>query len=350
MGKPNVSISSCLAAALVSLLLAAAPAAANDSPALEIIPPQPSRVNVDAWDIGTLQPTFQIQADFSQAPGAVDVRCTLNDGPAGPCTARQDSCPVSACWIESLSYPADSKNHGLTVTLVDSDGQDLGEEDIFFAVDATPPDTMFAPLPIVDPLPLDFPSATRAQFGFESIDTIDFPGRFECSLTDLGAAGPGGWSSCKPERTLPDKLQPRGRYRFWVRSVDFLGRPDPTPPSYVFSPTPCGVRILKRPASLHAMLRNGLRVHLSCVQPTSWQLQLFLDPHLSDFFHIRDLLAHRSGRTTAPLAERDMTLHLHVFPRLPKGLLRVRHVKVGLYTQVTPGTAPGSMWFGMRGH
>src|SRR3954452_22616383 len=273
MGQPNVSISRCLTAALVSLLLAAAPAAANDSPAVEIIPPQPSRVNSDAWDIGTLQPTFEIQVDFSQAPDAVDVTCKLNDGPDGPCTARQDSCPVSACWIETVSYPADSNNHNLTVTLRDSDGQDLGEEDFFFAVDATPPDTVLAPLPSVEPLPLDFPSATRAEFGFESVDTIDFPGRFECSLTDLGAEGPGAWSACKPERTLPDKLQPRGRYRFWVRSVDFLGRPDPTPASYAFSPTPCQVRVVKRPASLRALTRNGLRVHLSCLQPTSWQLQ-----------------------------------------------------------------------------
>jgi hypothetical protein len=350
MGQPNMSISKCVAAALVSLLLFAAPAAANDSPALEIIPPQPSRVNVDAWDIGTLQPTFQIQADFSKAEGAADVRCKLNDGPEGPCTARQDSCPVSACWIESLSFPADSENHGLTVTLVDSDGQNLGEEDIFFAVDATPPDTEFAPLPIVEPLPLDFPSPTRAEFGFDSVDTIDFPGRFECSLTDVTADAPGTWSPCKSERTLPDKLQPRGRYRFWVRSVDFLGRPDPTPSSYAFSPTPCTVRIVKRPASLHAMARKGLRLHLSCVQPTSWQLQLFLDPHLSVGFHIRDLLAHRSGRTTAPFVERDLTLHLHFIPRLPSGLLRVRHVRVGLYTQVMPGTAPRAMWFGMRGH
>jgi hypothetical protein len=350
MGHSNIRISSCLAAALVALLLAAAPAAANDSPALTIIPPQPSRLNADAWDIGTLQPTFQIQADFSQAPGATDVTCQLNGGPAGPCTARQDSCPVSACWIESLSFPADSTNHGLTVTLVDSDGQDLGEEDIFFAVDATPPDTVLTPLAVVDPLPLDFPSPTRAEFGFDRVDTIDFPGRFECSLTDIAAAGPGSWSPCKSERTLPEKLQPRGQYRFWVRAVDFLGRPDPTPSSYAFSPTPCSVRILKRPASLRALLRGGLRIHLSCVQPTSWKLQLFLDPHLSVAFHIRDLLAQRGGRTSAPFEERDMTLHVHVIPRLPKGLLRVRHVGVGLYTQVAPGTAPGVRKFGMRGH
>jgi hypothetical protein len=344
-----MSISSCLAAALVSLLLAAAPAAANDSPALQIIPPQPSRVNVDAWDIGTLHPTFLIQADFSQAPGAVDVTCKLNDVPAGPCTARQDTCPVSACWIESLSYPADSENHGLTVTLVDSDGQNLGEEDIFFAVDATPPDTTFAPLPIVEPLPLDFPSATRAEFGFESIDTIDFPGRFECSVTDLAAEGPGAWSSCAPERTLPDKLQPQGRYRFWVRAVDFLGRPDPTPSSYAFSPTPCDFRVLKRPASFRALQRKGLRVAVSCVQPTSWKLQLFLDPHLSVYFDIRDLLAHRDGRTTAPFGKRTVTLHVR--RGLPKALPRLRHVAVLLERQVETGISPaGFVTLGMRGH
>jgi hypothetical protein len=348
MGEWNMSISRCLAAALVALLLAAAPAAANDSPALDIIPPQPSRVDVDAWDIGTLQPTFLIEADFSKAPGAVDVTCKLNDGPAGPCTARQDSCPVSACWIESLSFPADSKNHGLTVTLVDSDGQNLGEEDIFFAVDATPPDTVFAPLPIVEPLPLDFPSATRAEFGFASIDTIDFPGRFECSLTDLAAEGPGAWSSCEPEGTLPDKLQPRGRYRFWVRSVDFLGRPDPTPPSYAFSPTPCQFRVVKRPASLRALERNGLRVAVSCVQPTSWKVQLFLDAHLSVLFDIRDLLAHAGGRTTAPFGSRTVTLNVR--RGLPKGLLRFRHVSVLLDTQVQPGSAPGLRTLRMRGH
>jgi hypothetical protein len=348
MRQPNVSIRSCLAIALLGLLLAAAPADANDSPALQIIPPQPSRLNSDAWDIGTLQPTFQIQADFSQAPGATNVTCQLNGGPAGPCTARQDSCPVSACWIESLSFPADSGNHGLTVTLVDSDGQDLGEEDIFFAVDATPPDTVLAPLAGVEPLPLDFPSPTRAEFGFASIDTIDFPGRFECSVTDVAAAGPGAWSACRSERALPDKLQPRGRYRFWVRAVDFLGRPDPTPSSYAFSPTPCAVRIVKRPVSLRALEGGGLRVHLSCVQPTSWKLQLFLDPHLSVAFHTRDLLSQRSGRTTAPFEARDMTLHVR--RGLPKELLRVRHVGVGLYPQITPGIAPGVKMFVMRGH
>jgi hypothetical protein len=348
MGQPNMGIIRCLAAALVALLFAAAPAAANDSPALEIIPPQPSRVNVDAWDIGTLQPTFLIEADFSQAPGAVDVTCKLNDGPTGPCTARQDSCPVSACWIETVSYPADSENHGLTVTLVDSDGQNLGEEDIFFAVDATPPDTVFAPLPIVDPLPLDFPSPRRAEFGFAGVDTIDFPGHFECSLTDVAADGPGAWSRCEPEGTLPDKLELRGRYRFWVRSVDFLGRPDPAPPSYAFSPTPCQFRVLKRPASLRVLERDGLRVAVSCVQPTSWKVQLFLDPHLSVAFDIRDLLAQRAGRTTAPFGQRTLTLHVR--RGLPKGLLRLRHVGVGLYKQVQPGTVPGPTQLRMRGH
>lgn len=350
MGQPKISITRCLTAALVGLLCAAAPAAANDSPALEIIPPQPSRLNADAWDIGTLQPTFQIQADFSQAPGAADVRCKLNDGPEGPCTARQDSCPVSACWIESLSFPADSNNHGLTVTLVDSDGQDLGEEDIFFAVDATPPDTVLASVDGVGPLPIGFPSPTRVAFGFESVDTIDFPGRFECALTDVASGGPGSWSRCRPEQTLPDKLQPRARYRFWVRAVDFLGRPDPTPASYAFSPTPCQVRVVKRPASLRALVRHGLRVHLSCVQPTSWKLQLFLDPHLSVPFNIRDLLAHGAGQTTAPFTERDITLHLHVIPRLPKGLLRVRHVTASLETEVAPGTSPAPTTLHMRGH
>jgi hypothetical protein len=339
----------CLAAVLACMLWAA-PAWAQDSAAIHIIPPPGSRALDGVYDVSSLQPTFTIQVDFSKTDGGTEVQCQIDGPHSGPCTARQDQCPVSQCWTETPSFPNDGEGHELDVSVLDSNGEAIDAADILFAVDSTPPVTRFVNFD--DPrlaLPLDFPSPTRVQFGFDTADadTSRFPNKFDCSLTGIGATAPGAWSPCKPSATLPQKLARRGRYRFWVRAVDFLGRPDPAPPSYAFSPTPCRVKAAP-PATLRALVKGGLRVEVRCVQPTLWGTQLLLNAAQSNQFLVNPVLAAANGKNAAPGQKRVLTLGLK--GRLPKGLFRARRVFVALATDVVSGISPGLKEIGLRGH
>jgi hypothetical protein len=343
-------ITRCWLGIVLACLLWAAPAWADDTAAIHIIAPPGSRALDGVYDVGSLQPTFTIQVDFSKTDGGTEVQCQIDGPQSGPCTSRQDQCPVSQCWTETPSFPSDGDGHELDVSVLDSNGQAIDTADILFAVDSTPPVTRFVNFD--DPRlmsPLDFPSPTRAQFGFDTVDadTSRFPNKFDCSLTGIGATAPGPWSPCKQDGTLPQKLARRGRYRFWVRAVDFLARPDPAPPSYAFSPTPCQVKAA-RPATLRGLVKRGLKVEVRCVQPTLWHTELLLNVAQSNQFLVYPVLAAADGKNVAPGQKRVVTLR--VKGRLPKALFRAHRVFVALSTSVASGIAPGLKEMGLRGH
>jgi hypothetical protein len=347
-----VALLGCLLAVPIAVGAATGTAGADDSPSTHIIPPQPSKVRDGTYDIGTREPAFTIQVDFSKAPGATEVRCQVDNGPQGPCTERQTAnCPVTQCWIERASYSSDGADHVLTVSVVDSNGNDVDVAGLFYAIDSTPPDTLLAPLSAVDPLPLNFPSPKRAAFGFKAADddTTSFPNTFECSLTPMASQAPGSWSRCASEKTLPQKLGLKGLYRFWVRAVDYVGRPDPTPESYAFSPAPCRTRAASHPRTLRAIVKKGVKLELRCVQPTFYKVDLLLNgKQTSDLHLLSPLLGNLNGRTEHPGDK--IVLTVHTLKGLPKVLFRQRRLFVGLLTDVAPGIGPGVVELKLRGH
>lgn len=326
---------------LVLLIAMALPAsaAAADTPALKVAVDPPSRADMpggDQYVIGTRQPTFHVQADFSQAPGAVAVRCHVDTTDAGPCGTQDGSgCPTTQCWTYTPpAYPSDGDGHVLTVEIVDSNGDDTdnGVAGVFFSIDTTPPDTALARIGGND-FPIDFADERHVIFGFQRADNDANDGTFECALTSLTAQAPSSWFKCSPEERLRQKLGLTASYRFWVRAVDFLGRPDESPATYVFSPTPCHLSVLGHPHRLRAIVQHGLRLRMSCVQPTGFELALLLNTQQLTSLHLPSpLLGVVSGRTTTPQTSRTFTLH--TLKGLPKVLFRQKRLFVGLSTRV----------------
>jgi hypothetical protein len=294
-------------------------------------------------EMGSLQPTFLIQADFSKSPGSVEVKCKVDNQPEGPCTSQQTSgCPVSQCWTETPVFTADGEDHQLGVILRDSSGQDTDySEGLFFAVDGTPPDTKLVNFDGLAAVPYDFPNPTRVRFGFQAIDLdVDrFPPTFNCSITSIDAQAPGPWSPCTDGSTRPEKLNRKGRYRFWVRAVDYLGRPDPTPASYPFSPTPCSVRLLSHPRTLKAIVKSGVKLELTCVQPTLYRTAIVLNNKQSSALRLYPELGALEGKTTE--SDQTAVVTVHTYKKLPKVLFRQGHLFVGMVTNVKPGSPPG---------
>ena len=173
------------------------------------------------------------------------------------------------------------------------------------------------------------------EFNYRTIDDADpilYEDTAQCAITT--GAPPSTWVDCS--RTLRVPLSTR-TFRFWVRAVDFLHRPDPTPAeSPPFSAIPCRSQLLSRPRSLRQIGRAGLRIRVRCVQPTRFGVSLQLPQR--ELIRLnqqhRDItsadLGDVGGRTRTENESRVVTLHL--LRRIPADLYAAPNLTLDLDT------------------
>lgn len=330
------------AALLVFVLLAGLPAGARASDGaytrVTVDPPsRPQDPGSDQYVIGTRTPTFHIRLDHDP-PAGYQLYCHVDSGPVGPCGTQDAQCPVAQCWTYTASHDADGDGHVLTVTTSTADGSD--DDDVaglFYSVDTTPPETQLVGISGPNS-PLQFPDARHVAFGFARADDDSYDGTFQCAITTSSAGSPASWSKCASEQRQPQKLSLTATYRFWVRAIDFLGRPDPTPASYVFSPTPCHLKVLSHPHRLRAIVQHGLKLRMSCVQAAPFEVALLLNTAQTVKLGLpSSLLGVADAETKTPQTSKTFTLH--PFKGLPKSLFRQKKLFVALSTS-TLGTPP----------
>jgi hypothetical protein len=322
---------------LVLLTLAALPASAHaaDGDHLKVTVDQPSKLEEaggDTYLVGTQQPTFHVQAD--QIPPGYEVQCQVDGPPPGPCGTQDPHCPVAQCWTYSPSFSSDG-DHQLTVAITDpnaSDDFDVGG--VYLSIDTTPPDTK---LDTVEGA-IDFPDARHVAFAFARADDDSLDSTFQCAITSPSAQAPSSWSKCTSGQRQPQRLALTGTYRFWVRALDFLGRPDPTPATYVFSPTPCHLKVVGHPHRLRAIVQHGLKLRMTCVEPVGFEISLLLNSAQVNALQLPSaLLGVVDAQTKTP--QTSVTFTLHTFKGLPKKLFRQKKLFAALYTNVI-GTPP----------
>jgi hypothetical protein len=327
---------------LVLLLVAALPASAQAGGphALKVTVDPPSRPQdpgSDTYVIGTRNPTFHIQADLSGAPPDYRVRCQVDDPPDGPCGTQDSQCPVTQCWTFTASHDSDGDGHTLTVSIASPDGSDdYDSGGVFYSIDTTPPDTQLDSDPAS--YPIEFPDARHVQFTFGAPDPDTLDATFQCAITAPGVTAPVSWSKCSSGQRQPQKLALTGTYRFWVRAIDFLGRPDPTPVSYLFSPTPCHLKLVSHPHRLRAIAQRKLKLRMSCVQPAPFEVALLLNSAQQLKLGLPSpVLGLFDGQTKAP--QTSTTFTFRTYRGLPKKLFRQKKLFVALSTS-TLGSPP----------
>jgi hypothetical protein len=324
---------------LVGVALPAS-AHAADGEHLKVTVDQPSRSQEpgsDQYVIGTRTPTFHVQAD--QIPAGYEVRCHVETSDDGPCGTQDPQCPVAQCWTYTApAFQSDGEGHSLTVTITDpSTFDDFDVAGVFFSIDTTPPDTKLSGVAGGN-FPIEFPDARHAAVGFARADDDPNDGTFQCAITAPGVDAPASWSKCAPDQRQPQKLSVTATYLFWVRAVDFLGRPDPSPVSYVFSPTPCHLKVVGHPSRLRAIVQHGLKLRMTCVQPTPFEVDLLLNTAQQYKLGLPSpVLGLVDAATAAP--QTSKTFVLHPYKGLPKKLFRQKKLFVGLSTN-TLGTPP----------
>jgi hypothetical protein len=204
------------------------------------------------------QPVFDIEAS-----GGATLQCAIDSiFKLGPCGPPAPGCTAQLCATYKPPAPLSiggfaQGRHSLQVALLDGGGDTVASAEYDFEIDTTPPGTQ---LSSPDP-PVFRPIFTFA--GKEDGVTAD---HFQCSLTSLRAAA--AWYPCKADvngTQIPKRLalkHKRRDYRFEVRAIDDLGRPDPTPAVTDFNPVPCTVRA--RSVSLGRLVASGLPVRVHC--------------------------------------------------------------------------------------
>jgi hypothetical protein len=324
---------------VVLLLIAAVPASAHAALTVTVDPPSKlEEAGGDTYLVGTRTPTFHIQA--SDVPAGSEVRCQIDDPPDGPCGTQDAQCPVQQCWTFTPSFSSDASGgdrHQLSVAVQDQTTfDDSDSAGLSFDIDTTPPDTKL----VNDPnYPLTFPySLRRVAFSFDRADDDFFDSTFQCAITSPGVTSPASWSKCNSGQVQPPKLSLTAKYLFWVRAVDFLGRPDPAPISYLFSPTPCHLKVLSPPHRLRAIVHHGLKLRMTCVNPVPFEVRLLLNNAQTIKLGLpSSILGLVDAETQAPQTSKTFTLH--TYRGLPKKLFRQKKLFVGLATS-TIGAPP----------
>lgn len=201
--------------------------------------------------------------------GDDSVQCSVDGNNPGPCGTRDSSCPVAQCWTYVFTQAQDGYSHDLEVDAGSQDSATLRYDNYFQVSLALPGDPRLS----TPPFPGESSSATtasqRPEFSFDlpSSTRNSAPVKeSQCAETPLGT-GSINWVQCLSGHSLPGRLSLTGTYRFQVRVMDILGRVDPRPPQYVFSPTPCRPHLIGAPRSLAQFLAGGIRVRVQCVQP-----------------------------------------------------------------------------------
>lgn len=325
--------------ALLAVALLPASAHASDGVYTHVTVDQPSRpqeAGSDQYLIGTPTPTFHVRLDHDP-PAGYQLYCHVDSAPEGPCGTQDAQCPVAQCWTYTAPQEADG-DHELTVSTSTSDGSDDDDvAGVFYTIDTTPPETKLVYIGGLNN-PLQFPDPRHVAFGFARADDDLYDSTFQCAITSPGAASPTSWSKCDSEGRLPQKLSLTATYRFWVRAVDFLGRPDPTPESYVFSPTPCHLKVLSHPHRLRAIVQHGLKLRMTCVNPVPFEVALLLNNAQTYKLGLpSSLLGVYDLQQATPQTSRTFTLH--TYKGLPKVLFKQKKLFVGLTIQ-TIGSSP----------
>lgn len=333
----------------VALLVLPAGAVADPTSPIQISAPAPTRQGqgTDDYLIATRDPTFQISADMSSEPGAVSAQCMFEyqQVPVACDDPHTDGCPASMCWTATGHYANEgAMDRSLTVTLEDADGNDVDSNGIFFAIDTSPPDTTLDPA-------VDVSNPRRAVFNFSSPQADDtltnyFPLSYQCSLTAAGANAPGAWSGCTPDGS-GFKVSQTARYRFWVRAVDWVGRPDPTPASTVFSQSPCRLAIARRaPRTLQAIARHKLRVRVNCLQPSPILISLSVAPKLARRLH---LLSTNFGSVAGYAGPGRLTQTITYRPQGRPSKLLLRQRRLALVLTLSDSGRGSRLPFSVRG-
>jgi hypothetical protein len=330
-----------------ALALPAAEAAADPSGDI-VITPQGRADDDGNVEVGSRQPEILVQANFSALPGATEARCTADYGtsflsPApvfGPCGAPAPApCPVTQCWDYRPAYASDGR-HNVGVALFDSSGEEVDFLGADLTVDSTPPDTrLTSAVPRLESQEARNGKVPVVVLG-EAIDDdeasiFSLEDTLQCAFTSPSST-PRPWGPCEGKSMrLPISAR---AYRLWVRAVDFLGRPDPTPAaSAPFSPLACRTKLLSHPRSLRQIARRGLRVRVSCVQPIAYRV--FLQMPLGETVRInrrhhevdsQELGRALAGRTRRESSSRVFTIHL--LRRIPQVLFALRHLSLTIET------------------
>lgn len=242
-----------LAVGLVALLWLSAPAAAGAQPTIKIVPPRMSGGTGAATTVGDRQPTFGVEVSGMQQGD--EVRCGFDSPTLGSCGPPVAGCSAPFCASGRPAAPLTgtgyNSGHAFYVQVVDGDDNVLAHAEFDFSVDLTPPNTRLGPdaLGGLDPF--------RPQFAPQKVEDDPYENdTLQCSLVPLGS--PPAWTRCHGV-TLPRK---RRDYRFETRTVDALGRPDPTPAVVDFNPVPC--QATPRRVTIATLATAGLPVKLDC--------------------------------------------------------------------------------------
>lgn len=330
------------------LALGAAPALAdlpNDD--IQILPVGASDGSVPD-DVGSRQPTIIMRFDFGGMSG-LSAECSGDQGTFGSCGTPVTPCPVSECFAFRPTFATDG-SHRVDGAIFDpsmSDPTDptageLDQAGVLINVDSTPPDTQLTTATPSFDLENRNRHGVPVAFGFKTIDDADdilYEDSAQCALT-TGAAPPRSWSTCDGNKQrLPASTR---IYRFWVRAVDFLGRPDPTPAeSLPFSPIACRARLASHPRSLRQILRHGLRLRVNCVQPSRYGSTLLIPLREAVALNAKhpdissQVLGTVSGRVKEESGSQVVTLHL--LRRIPADLLALGHLRLTLETVSSTG-------------
>jgi hypothetical protein len=332
--------------ALIAVLALAGAAAQADLPDNDIVAkPVGVKTSDDTTTVvGSRQPTVNMQFNFGSTSN-VYVMCSADLGPFTSCgtPVPAASCPVSACFVFKPTFATDG-DHRVDGAIFDSTVQAppgdlsalLDETGYMVHIDSTLPGTE---LTSVSPT-FDFEhrsnSGVPVSYRYKTIDDDDpilYEDTAQCALTTGSAApAPASWAKCGTAQRVPITRQ---IYRFWVRTVDFLGRPDPTPAeSAPFSPTACAANLVSHPHSLRQMVQQGLRLSLSCVQPTAYSLTLQMPLKEAEALNQRHrdisspVVAHLSGKTKTENESQVLTLKM--LRGIPNDLLAVAHLRLDL--------------------
>ena len=301
-----------LAAVLAALLIVPAVASADvtdsSDPIVTVTLVGAKSDDSDNVFVGSLHPSFLIQVKDQSAT----VQCamdTLSGGQDGPCgTPVTTGCQAFACF----SYTPSVDKGGFHIMTVDYTISEFTTgKDFQFNADATPPDTALSlpPNPLESLLPS--PAANlRPQFDVNvKDDFLEDDDFFQCTIS-LARSAPPPFRTCNTSKP-PARLRATSTYLYRVRTVDLLGRADPTPAQYVFSPTPCRPKLIGHVHGLSQIAHHGLRLKISCVQPGRFAVQLQLQLRVVVNLHLPSQdLGDVHGRMTRQGQTKTVTLHL----------------------------------------
>ncbi len=290
--------------------------------------------------VGSRTPTIMMQFNFGSTT-QVHVECSTDSAPFTSCgTQTTAGCPASQCWIYRPTFASDGDHvvYGAIFdsTIPDNDPNNpLDELGLNVHIDSTLPDTAIKGAAPTFDVEHENRSSVPVMFDYQTIDDADpilYEDTAQCAITQ--GAAPTSWADCNSTLRVPLTTQ---TFRFWVRAVDFLGRPDPTPAeSPPFSAVPCRSKLLTHPRSLRQIARQGLRLRVGCLQPVGYYVTLVIPTKELIALNQKHRnitspeLGHLHARTTEQGQTQVMTLHL--LRRIPHDLFADRHLSLDLVT------------------